>query len=237
MESRGHDAGDSGGLSVEEDLFADQGGVSTEGAAPQVVAEDEWKRRAGFAIAGIDPAADERRHAERGQERAGDEGGVDAQGLGSGAGQVGAAGLPRIDGLECLGELAEIAELRRGDPEAAQAGGAEGRELRIDTDEVLGLAVRERTQDDGIDYAEDRRGGADAKRETEEHGGGEGRRSAKLAQSEAGVLHQPGGGHGAMVYFRGPKRFGLKQVYRWKEQRARITWVAGAGRGGVRARR
>ena len=77
----------------------------------------------------------------------------------------------------CIGEI-EIA--------VAAAGRVEVREL----DQFVGILSREHAKDDGVDEAEDGGVGADAERESEDGGGGEGWSFAEGAEGVANVLEE-----------------------------------------------
>lgn len=57
-------------------------------------------------------------------------------------------------------------------------------------DELFGVRVRKRAEEDGVDYGEKRGVGADAESENENGGGGEGGIVAKDAKGEAKILQQ-----------------------------------------------
>ena len=59
-----------------------------------------------------------------------------------------------------------------------------------DADEGFGIGYRQVMEQDGIDQREDGRVGADAEREREQHGNGEPRRLAQLAECITQILLQ-----------------------------------------------
>ena len=67
----------------------------------------------------------------------------------------------------------------------------------IDRDEAVGLPIRERAQEHGIDDAEDRRVRADPEPEREDHDGREGGTLDESAKGIAKIAHRAGGWSGS----------------------------------------
>ena len=131
---------------------------------------------------------------------AGDEGSHDGfrYGLGSGAadgnGPPGVAGLHRGQLLELRQVLLEhvigVCGEERVVPFVVPAAVDAAVVVVADADEGFGICYRQVMKQDGIDQREDGRVGADAEGEREQHGNGEPRRLAQLAECITQILQQ-----------------------------------------------
>ena len=184
VETRIHDADDREWRAVEKSGFraerlqrdrtSDDGGVGLEVAAPRAGAEDD-DAGPGPVVARVERAAEQGTAAEH------------AEGIGGHerAGQTGRARGGRHQGDRRRHRVGHGRQRgRTGAPVAEfgprHAGPATGRRVRVarrqpfdDPDEPIAVRIRQRTQQHGVDHAEDGGGGADAERERDHGGRGE----------------------------------------------------------------
>jgi hypothetical protein len=169
LEAARRDTDDAVALVVDGDVLADDLGVAAEAVLPERVGEDDDVVLARRLLLGGEPAAEVRANAEELEEAGRD--GADRHALGGpGAGQV--AGRRRVDGrrLEPLAHLLHVEVLEHRE-HLVRVG-----VLLVDAaeiDEPLGLAVRQRAEEDAADDAEDRGVRADPDRERQHHDGEE----------------------------------------------------------------
>jgi hypothetical protein len=182
-EPRGHDPDDGMRGSVDRDRAAEQVGAA-EAALPEPVAEDDDVRSAVLLLLGTEGAADQRLHAEQGQEIGGHAGPLDALG-------------PRLVGERVArprphAERGEGAVLRPprevvGDRDVDVSRGAVDA-LRIDGDEPVGVRIGERPDEDRVDGAEDRRRHSDPQGDAGGGGHRERRAAPERATGESDIL-------------------------------------------------
>jgi hypothetical protein len=169
---------------VEVELLADELRVAAEPALPDLVAEDDDLWIAGLILLVVEPAAERGAHAEQRRQRAGRVGYLDAD-RPIATGERRRALSPGRDRRARLAAPLQILEASQRHAEVRQAQLAG--DLAVHTHQLLGLRVRQRPQDDGVDDAEDRRGGADAEGERDDEDRGQPRRLAHHAERVADV--------------------------------------------------
>jgi hypothetical protein len=195
LEAWGQDADDARAAVAELDILADGGRIAAEAPQPERVTEDRSHRRtrrgclSGHlrhrrAVIGDEIAADEHPRAQETEQVR--RGAADANLLriGSRRGERDAAGRDHSSDLveDLRGLLLEIAKIRWRERPVMDVAGAQ---LAPDHHEPLRIGVRQRTQQHGVDHAEDGRAGADAERDRD---GGHRRESQILAQSASRVV-------------------------------------------------
>ena len=156
-------------MPVQQNRFADDGGIAGETFFPKAVAENDDVGVTGLAVFGSEARADDGIDSEQGEETRGDVLNDDFLGLAitgeivafvenkSHAGENGIATLP----IEKVGR-------RNGVMRVAMLGVA-----FPDHDQVVRIVIGERVKEDGIDDGENRGVGADAKAESEDSDDGE----------------------------------------------------------------
>ena len=178
---------------------------SAERRPPQLVRKDDDARRQRRRLTGRrrrpgdvglalgEQAALDHLNAQRPEQIVGDRGRADPR-RPIARREVHLAGREGPDLGERLVDLAELEEFGRRHPELLEA---HVREPARQIDELIGLRVPERPQDDGVHHGEDRRIGANPERQRQDGDGGEGRRDE---QGSGRPCEGPGGGN------RGPSR-------------------------------
>ena len=169
-----HHADDGVRLAAERDRAADNRRIGGEAADPEAVGQERDTIAADRLLLRGERAADERRHAEHGEQVRRDARAVQPLGIAP-AGEVEVGdGAHRGNAVEHL-----IAR-----PPVVDAGHRARRahdfalvRSAIDVDQPIRLAIWQRLQQDAVDDAEHRRRGADAERDGERRGNGEARRA------------------------------------------------------------
>ena len=192
-EARRHDAGDLVGVAVDLDGAADNSGVGGVAARPQGVAENDDVRTVAHVLGGGERPSHHCSHAERREQVRRDA----CRGHALRVAVAGEVHLPLTPG----GDLAErlspppvVDDLAGRHP-----GLVERRPLAPDHHRPVGLAPRQRPQEDGVDDAEDGRVRADAEGQRQDRDGGERRVPAERTGAKANVLQgsvEKGRGHG-----------------------------------------
>src|SRR5262249_52998983 len=156
------------------------------------VAEDRDVRPVHAVVAGVEIAADGRRHAERTEVADRDTLAVESLRRSL----AGHRRLPRfhhadrVEGVRAFDELAVVPE---GDLEARAIN-----HVIPDSDDAIGARIRERLEEDGIDGAEDRGARPDAERQRHDHERGEARVADEAADAIAQIEKE--GRHAGMRY-------------------------------------
>jgi hypothetical protein len=170
LKARGHHADHLVAGAADGDGAADDPTIAAEVPLPRAMAQQHDAARLGALVLGPESAADDRRHSEHRKQRRGRAQAFDLF-RAARAGQGGTPDFGRGDRLKHILLVApvEICAGRGGkDRAAAQA-------ALLDENEMFGMRVSKRPQQDAVDHAEHGRGGADAEREHEHRGHGEAR--------------------------------------------------------------
>ncbi len=170
-------------LPVHEKPAADDAGVGTEAADPEVVGQDRHRRDAGAVVARAGESAKHRGEAHDVEEVAGDEADLDAEHVGVAA-QHGVPGRVLRDIGERRRAVAQVAYLGDGE-EHVLAAEPIGRLAEVH--QAVAVAMGQRLEQHAADDAEDRGGGADAEREGDHDDGGEPGIPAEGAEAVAEV--------------------------------------------------
>src|SRR5262249_46159322 len=124
--------------SIEERVAADQVPIAAEGALPESLGDDGDAWHAVDVVLGGYQSARQGRHANGREQASGNERSIPANRTDR-AGKACAAVDPCIQRLPGLGVAPEVQEFRTRNPESAQAATGKRRELRVDSDELIGL--------------------------------------------------------------------------------------------------
>jgi len=149
---------------------------------PRGVCGDEYRRCAGRGVAGLQRPAQQRQHAEKGEVVHRHTAAEELLGTVRRAehdilGRAGDDLLERVDLLAVIEELRQLEQL-------PAAGPLRRRVADFDRDDAFGIEV-ERIEQNILDHAEDRRRGADAKRQRRDGNGAERRLSGEDATAMA----------------------------------------------------
>ena len=159
-----HDADDAARDVVDRDLLADDRVAAAKRSLPELPRQNHDRLGVGDRVGRFEPPAGEWPHAQHLHDLGGDEAFDDARRrIDAEVDLVRSIGPDR---RERVVVVAVLDELGQRDPELLEA---QARELARDELELLRMRIPERTQDHGVQHAEDRRVRADAEREREDH--------------------------------------------------------------------
>lgn len=175
------------GIAVQTDVAADDAGVAAEGPLPQPIGNHSSQGNIRPVIVGRRDTAQNRMHAEHREHAAADVRRGGPHGFG-GARQIHSAVDPTLDRGERLRVAFEIEEFRRRNPKVPQPAVWEVRKFREDTDQAAGLCIRQRTEQYGVDHAENCGSSADAQRQARDRGGSEAGIPGKEPDGVANIL-------------------------------------------------
>ena len=185
VDLRRQDADDLAAHAVEVDGLAEDR-TGAQRRLPQLVRQDGELRAVGVGLAGREQATLRRRDAQRGEQVVGDRGAAHAHRTLAGH-QVELAGGERPDRGERLGQLAELEELGRRDPELVEA---HRREPAGQEHQLLWPRVGQGPEQHAVDDREDRGVGADAERQGEHRDEGEPGRAEQAAGGVAEIAQE-----------------------------------------------
>ena len=200
VETLGRNADDRGRLGIDVERASHHARIACIILLPCVVAHHGGNGCA-LLVVGIDKEpAGRRRKTKDAEVVAGDEGSHDGLRNGLRSGATDGNGPPGVAGLH----RGQLLELRQALLEHVIGVGGKERVVAVvvpaavdaavvfvaDADEGLGIGYRQVMEQDGIDQRKDGRVGADAEREREQHGNGEPRRLAQLAECITQILQQ-----------------------------------------------
>ena len=191
-EVRGHDPDHLERRAVDLNRAADDGGIAGVAALPEAVADHREVGTAGHVLLRGEAASAKGRDAERREHVRADVADRHALGLAV-ARQVRLAIAPGGHFGQRRRPAAVVEDFSLGDPRLVERGPA-----APDHDGAIRVAPRQRSQQDGVDDAEDRGVRADAERERQHGDGGERGIPRKRADAEPEILCErvePGGGH------------------------------------------
>ena len=153
IEAKGgrQDTDDAARMPVENDRLADHARVGAEPSLEETVAEEDDRARAGVVVVRQKIPPQDRPHSERREEVVSDVPATEAFGAVH-PGEVELRLLHGGQGLERSVLVAPVDIVRPGHRHAGEQLG-----LLVQKDEAVGVAVRQRAQEDGVDRAEDRR--------------------------------------------------------------------------------
>ena len=169
---------------VHRDHASDRGRIGTEPPAPEAVAEDDGLPAVGRVLGGGEVAADCRLHAEHPEEVRRDPHAADPFGFAVRDQRRD----PRPDERHVLERVAALAPVE--ERRVADVAGRSGRAALADRDEPIGIRVRQRAEQHGVEDAEDRGVRADAERQRHERDGREAGRTPKQPRGVADVSRQ-----------------------------------------------
>ena len=180
-----HHADDLHRPAVERNHPADDGGVRLESPSPQPVTQHHDLLQAGLFLRARERPAHLRGHAKQRKETGGDDGALEALGFPD-PGEVEADCVVGRDVLEGVGAIPVIGELAGGHGDLV---GARPVQIARNKDEAVGVVIRERAEEHGVDDRENRRIGADAERQRQDD---DDRKPRMCAEGAAGVAHIAG---------------------------------------------
>ena len=173
---------------VDDEFAADQSWVRSKPASPESMAEQCHVIASGLLFLRKENTAQLGLDAQHGKETRGDRGALHALRQAAG-GDVEAVAGDGGDVRKALVQLTEIRKLRRGNP-VLIVRQPDAHKLRPKLHQMVGMLIRERTQQHGVHHAEDGGVGADPKREGEYGGHCESRRFAREPERKPQILHK-----------------------------------------------
>ena len=200
VKSLGRNTNDGGRLGIDVKRASHHARIACIILLPCVIAHHGGNGCALLVVGIHKEAARRRRKTKDAEVVAGDEGSHDGLRYGLGSGAADGNGPPGVAGLH----RGQLFELRQALLEHVIGVGGKERVVPVvvpaavdaavvfvaDADEGFGIGYRQVMEQDGIDQREDGRVGADAEREREQHGNGEPRRLAQLAECITQILQQ-----------------------------------------------
>jgi hypothetical protein len=182
LEGWRHHADDREWPIVHRDHPSDGGRIGAEPAAPEAVAQDGGLPAGGRVFGGGEVAPDRRRDAEHPEEVPRHAHPADPFRLAVGHQRR----TPRADERHVVERVAAVAPVE--ERQVADVAGRSGRPPLADGDEAIGIRIRQRTEQHGIEDAEDRRVRADAEGERHER---DRREAGRAPQQPRGVANVP----------------------------------------------
>jgi len=157
-----HDADDDALQAVEVRLTAHDLGITCKSALPGAIGNVCDNLSSGDIIGLRNEPPGNRRYGKRFQQSAAHVCRGNAHGLRFSS-EIRAAGNPRIERRPGMCIPVQIQEFRSGSPKSVQAAVWKRRKLGVHADELLGMRVRKRMEEDGINYSEYPGGGSNPK--------------------------------------------------------------------------
>jgi len=182
-----HNADNGGWLAVKIDHASNNLGIAVKGAVPKTIAENDQGRRARLIFIFSEGPANLRRQSDYVEEVRRYKRNRDSFRFAAGnAAEIARLQTAEREMLERSAVAPPVDVIRQSDRHIRSGGGL------IKINDALRLRIRERTEEDGVNHAEDRAVRTDAERQREHSDDCEARGFAQLAEGEAEIVHYLG---------------------------------------------